>query len=282
MNAIQVKNVSKKYTGFYLDNVNLILPSGCIMGLIGENGAGKSTLIHLILDLIAKDSGEVCLFEEDSLRKKPCLKEHIGVVLDDANFANHLTAKAINIVMKNSFKTWDSEIFFSYIKRFSLPLKKNIETFSKGMKMKLSLAVALSHDCKLLIFDEATSGLDPGSRQDILEICWEFIQNEEKSVLISSHILSDLEKICDYITLINNGKIIFTEEKEELLQKYALLNCSNDLLSTLDKNIIISVRKHEFGAEALVLREKIPPNIQTENTSLENIMLFMTKEGKAV
>ncbi len=278
--AIELKQLYRQYPGFSLDNVNLTLPSGCIMGLIGENGAGKSTLIRLILDLIPKKSGIIQLFGENDLKNAPHLKEQIGVVLDETTFANHLTAKEVNRVMKYSFKTWDSKVFFSYLDRFSLPLQKRVETFSRGMKMKLSLAVALSHNSKLLILDEATNGLDPSARQDVLEICLEFIQTEEKSVLLSSHILSDLEKICDYITLLHKGKIIFSEEKDILLQQYALLRCNTETLCSLNKNAILSVRNHQFGKEALVLKKEIPANIQTENTSIEDMMIFMTQGGR--
>ncbi len=278
---LQLKGLSRRYPDFHLDNIHLCLPTGCIMGLIGKNGAGKTTLIRLILDLIQKESGDICLFGQGSLREKPQNKEYIGVVLDEVTFANNLTAKAVNAVMRRSFKTWNSDSYFSYLERFSLPQNKQIEGFSRGMKTKVSLAVALSHESKLLVLDEATSGLDPAARSDILEICLEFIQDEQKSILLSSHILSDLEKICDYITLLDGGKLLFSEEKDVLLDKYAILHCTKETLLSLREKDVISVRQHQFGNEVLVLRQNISKDIKTENTTIEDVMLFLTREGRA-
>ncbi len=280
-NILEVNQLCRHYANFFLDNISLKLPKGCIMGLIGENGAGKSTFIRLILNLIDRDCGEIKILGLDSLNENPNVKEHIGVVMDEVNFADHLTSKAVNHVMKHSFKTWDSAKFFSYLNRFSLPLDKCTKEFSKGMKMKLSLAVALSHDSQLLILDEPAAGLDPASREDLLDICMEFIQNEQNSILISSHILSDLEKICDYIALIHKGKLVFSEEKNDLLQKYALIHCTKEVLDSLDSKKIIAVRSHAFGQEALVLRKEIPSRLNPENTTLENIMIFLTKDGRS-
>lgn len=247
------------------------------MGFIGENGAGKSTTIKAILDLIRKDSGEVTILGETNLSKNPRLKEHIGVVMDECSFPENLNAKEIDKVMKNCYKTWNRTKYMRYLDKFALSLKKPVKEYSRGMKMKLSIAVALSHDSKLLILDEATSGLDPIVRDEILDVFLDFIQDESHSVFISSHIISDLEKICDYITFIHNGKIIFSEVKDELLDKYTIIKCSEAEYSTIDKAAIIGRRKSSFGIEALALKKKIPSNIRTDNVNIEDIMLYFVK-----
>ena len=201
-NALEVKNLSKHYPEFELDNINITLPAGCIMGFIGENGAGKSTTIKAILDLIKKDSGEVTIFGQTNLSRNQKLKEHIGVVMDECSFPENLNAKEIDKVMNNCYKTWNRTKYMKYLDKFALSLKKPVKEYSRGMKMKLSIAVALSHDSKLLILDEATSGLDPIVRDEILDVFLDFIQDESHSIFISSHIISDLEKICDYISQI--------------------------------------------------------------------------------
>lgn len=276
-NALEIKNLSKKYPEFALDNINITLPAGCIMGFIGENGAGKSTTIKAILDLIEKDSGEITILGETNLSKNQRLKEHIGVVMDECSFPENLNAKEIDKVMKNCYKTWNRTKYMGYLDKFALSLKKPVKEYSRGMKMKLSIAVALSHDSKLLILDEATSGLDPIVRDEILDVFLDFIQDESHSVFISSHIISDLEKICDYITFIHNGKIIFSEVKDELLDKYTIIKCSEAEYSTIDKAAIIGRRKSSFGIEALALKKKIPSNIRTDNVNIEDIMLYFVK-----
>lgn len=276
-NALEIKNLSKKYPEFTLDNINITLPAGCIMGFIGENGAGKSTTIKAILDLIEKDSGEITILGETNLSKNQRLKEHIGVVMDECSFPENLNAKEIDKVMKSCYKTWNRTKYMKYLDKFALSLKKPVKEYSRGMKMKLSIAVALSHDSKLLILDEATSGLDPIVRDEILDVFLDFIQDESHSVFISSHIISDLEKICDYITFIHNGKIIFSEVKDELLDKYTIIKCSEAEYSTIDKAAIIGRRKSSFGIEALALKKKIPSNIRTDNVNIEDIMLYFVK-----
>ena len=276
-NALEIKNLSKKYPEFTLDNINITLPAGCIMGFIGENGAGKSTTIKAILDLIEKDSGEITILGETNLSKNQRLKEHIGVVMDECSFPENLNAKEIDKVMKNCYKTWNRTKYMRYLDKFALSLKKPVKEYSRGMKMKLSIAVALSHDSKLLILDEATSGLDPIVRDEILDVFLDFIQDESHSVFISSHIISDLEKICDYITFIHDGKIIFSEVKDELLDKYTIIKCSEAEYSTIDKAAIIGRRKSSFGIEALALKKKIPSNIRTDNVNIEDIMLYFVK-----
>ncbi len=278
--AIKITNLSKNYKDFKIDNINLELPKGCIMGFIGENGAGKSTTIKLILDLIHRDSGSITVLGKDNKKDLTLVKENIGVVMDECFFPENVTAKDINIIMKNVYKTWDENIYNQYLKNFSLPESKIIKDYSRGMKMKLSIAVALSHDSKLLILDEATSGLDPVIRDEILDVFLEFIQNEDHSIFVSSHIISDLEKICDYITFIHKGKIIFTEAKDNLLENYAVLKCSNDDFENIDKSIVKGYRKSSYGVEALVIKSKIKGNYIIDKASIEDIMLFYIKENK--
>lgn len=276
-NAIEIRNLSKKYKDFTLDNINLTLPAGYIMGVIGENGAGKSTLIKTMLNIVKKDEGDVNLLEQPFEPDEKYLKEHIGLVLDENNFPMEATPKDLNRIMSLCYKTWDSDRYAELLQRFSLPHNKKIKVFSKGMKMKISIAVALSHDSRLLILDEATSGLDPIAREEILDIFREFIQDETHSIFISSHILSDLEKICDYITFIHNGRVIFSEEKDVLAAKYALVKCTKENFEDIDKEAVISCKENEFGISALVEREKVNPAFQMVNASVEDIMIYFAK-----
>ena len=225
-NAIELKNVCKHYSGFELKNVSFNVPTGCIMGFVGENGAGKTTILKAILNLINIDNGQIKVLGEDSKSINNSLKEKIGVAFDDSYFGDALCADDVSLIMKNTFKSWDDAVYQGYIQRFSLPHKKIFKEYSKGMKMKLTLAVALSHHSKLLILDEATSGLDPIVRDEILDIFLEFIQDEEHTILISSHIISDLEKVSDYITFINKGEVLFSKEKDELIYNYGIVKCS--------------------------------------------------------
>lgn len=277
--AFKITNLSKNYKDFKLDNINIELPKGCIMGFIGENGAGKSTTIKLILDLIHKDSGNITILGKDNKKELNLIKENIGVVMDECFFPENINASNINLIMKNIYKTWDEKKFYNMLSSFSLPEKKIIKEYSKGMKMKLSIAVALSHDSKLLILDEATSGLDPIVRDEILDVFLEFIQNEEHSIFISSHIISDLEKICDYITFIHKGKILFSEPKDRLVEDYGILKCSSEDFKCIDKSFVKGLRKSSFGIEALVLKNKIKGSYIIDKASIEDIMLFYVKEN---
>jgi ABC-2 type transport system ATP-binding protein len=276
-NILEIKNLSKKYDDFALDNVNITLPKGSIMGFIGENGAGKSTTIKLILDLIHRDSGKISIFGWDNIEYENKIKEDIGVVFEENNLPENMTITDVSIVMRNIYKNWDSKVFNSFMKEFSLPAKKTIKEFSRGMKMKLSIAVALSHHAKLLILDEATSGLDPIIREEILDMFLEFIQDEEHSIFASSHIISDLEKVADYITFIHKGKILFSESKDNLLYKYGILKCRASEFEIIDKSIVAGYRKSKFGVEALVLKDKIKGKHIIDHASIEDIMLFSIK-----
>lgn len=280
-NVIEVKNLNKNYTDFTLDNVNFSVPKGSIMGLIGANGAGKSTTIKLLLNLIKRNSGSVKIFGKDIIDNEQEIKEDIGVVFDESNFHDTLKAKNINSIMKSIYKNWNEELFASYLKKFKLPLDKNIKSFSRGMKMKLSIAVALSHKPKLLILDEATSGLDPIVRNEILDVFLDFIEDGEHSILLSSHITSDLEKIADYITLINNGKVIFSQCKDDLIYNYGILKGSKQQLDYIDKTDFISIEKNSFGFQALCCDKKSIalkyPELLLDTATLEDIMMFFVR-----
>lgn len=277
MNAIEIKNLTKSYKGFTLNNLSLTLPSGCIMGLIGENGAGKSTTIKMLLDIVRPDSGDIKIFGAE---RSAMQKNDIGVVLDEVGIPESFTIKDINSIMKHSFNNWNEKTFFDYMDRFRLPEKKAFKTFSKGMKMKMGIAIALSHDAKLLILDEPTSGLDPVVRDEIVEILNDFTRDESHSILISSHIVSDLEKICDYIAFLHNGKLMLCEEKDRLLEQFCFINTTEDMLKELDKSAIIGKKSNKFGVEAIVDREKIPHTFDTQPVTIEELFIFMVKEAK--
>lgn len=277
MNAIEITNLTKKYKGFTLDNLCLNLPKGCIMGLIGENGAGKSTTIKMLLDIVRPDGGDIKIFGE---KPTAIQKNDIGVVLDEVGVPESFTIKDINTVMKHSFNNWNEQTFSQYMSKFKLPEKKNFKTFSKGMKMKMGIAIALSHDAKLLILDEPTSGLDPVVRDEIVEILNDFTRDESHSILISSHIVSDLEKICDYIAFLHNGKLMLCEEKDRLLEQFCFINTTEDMLRELDKSAIIGKKANKFGVEAIVERDKIPHTFDTHPITIEELFLFMVKEAK--
>ncbi|MCM1008353.1 MAG: ABC transporter ATP-binding protein [Ruminococcus flavefaciens] len=277
MNAIEIKNLTKKFKGFALDNISISLPTGCIMGLIGENGAGKSTVIKSILGIIHPDDGDIKIFGKEPTAE---MKNDIGVVLDEIGIPMQFNIKNVDSIMKNVFTNWNSDIFYNYIKKFNLPDKKTFKTFSKGMKMKLGIAVALSHDAKLLILDEPTSGLDPLVRDEIIDIFNDFTRDETHSILISSHIVSDLEKICDYITFIHKGKITLCEEKDILLEKYGFINTSEEVLAELDKSAIKGKKLHKFGTEAVIVRDKVPSSFDVKPVTIEELFVYMSKEEK--
>lgn len=280
MNAIEMRDVSKAYRDFALSHVSLTLPSGGIMGLIGENGAGKSTTINLIMNAVERDSGRITVLGSDNRDKGfSKIREDIGVVLDEAYFPEVLNARQVNSIMKYTFKRWDEVIYFDYIRKFDLPKNKMFKEYSRGMKMKLAIAVALSHSPKLLILDEATSGLDPIVRDEILEIFNDFTRDETHSVLLSSHITSDLEKICDYIAFIHKGSLIFSEEKDRLLEGYGIVHLSRDDFSALPSEIILGYKDLGYSVDALVKRKEIPSRFPVDRARIEEIMLFLVKGG---
>ena len=280
LNGIKLTEITKDYGSFKLDKVSMTLPSGYIMGLIGENGAGKTTLIKILLGLIGKDAGEVRVFDRPFDAEDSDIREHIGVVMDECSFPEDMTTTQLDKVMASCYRTWDREAFAMRLDDFDIPKNKKIKTFSKGMKMKLSIAQALSHDSKLLVLDEATAGLDPVVREEVLDILQEFIQDEDRSVLISSHILSDLEKICDYITFIHKGQVLISDSKDSMLERYAIVRCGRENFEAIDKAAIVAVREGMFGMEVLALRDIVNPALITDDASIEDIMVFLIKEEK--
>lgn len=274
MNAINISNLTKNYNGFKLDNVSFSLPQGCILGLIGENGAGKSTTIRSILGSIKYDGNIEVLGQPISAK----LKNRIGVVLDEVGFPDKLNANDINKIMKNLFSNWDEKLYNEYLDKFDLPKNKAFSDFSKGMKMKLGIAVALSHHAELLILDEPTSGLDPLVRDEIIDILNDFTREENHSILISSHIVSDLEKLCDYIAFMHKGKLMLCEEKDNLLEQYVFINTTEDQLAELDENAIKGKRSNKWSTEAIVDKNMIPQSFTTKPVSIEDLFVFMAKE----
>ena len=280
MNALEIKNLTKSYPGFTLDNLNLTLPSGCIMGLIGENGAGKSTTIKLILDMIHKDSGSIIILGKDNTDSIELTKEDIGVVMDEVGIPECLTVKQVGNVMKNTFRNWDDAEYARLAQKLALPDKKQFKEFSRGMKMKLGIAIALSHNAKLLILDEATSGLDPVVRDEVVEMFSDFTRDENHSILISSHIVSDLEKLCDYVAFLHKGKLLLCEEKDQLLAEYGLIHCTAEEIQNLPAEAIKYKKENPYGIEAMVLRSAVPANFNVSPISIEELFVFMVKEAK--
>lgn len=279
MNAIEIKDLCKNYPGFSLDHVNLTLPCGCIMGLVGENGAGKSTTIRLILDMIARDSGTITLLGKDNRENIRLLKEDIGVVLDEVGIPACLNPKQVGKIMANTFRNWEQAVYDSLLEKLAVPPEKPFKDFSKGMKMKLGIAIALSHRPKLLILDEATSGLDPVVRDEVLDLFSEFTREESHAVLISSHIVSDLEKICDYIAFLHRGKLLLCEEKDALKEKYGILRCSKDQLSALPPEAVIGRKETAYGVEAIAARDAVPAGLSLSPIDIEELFIFMVKEA---
>lgn len=280
MNALEIKGLTKKFPGFTLENLNLILPAGCILGLIGENGAGKSTTIKLILDIIHKDSGTITILGRDSEDHLEITKEDIGVVMDELGLPACLNVREVGKVMAGIFRNWDDNAYRGYLKDLDIPEDKKFKDFSRGMKMKLGIAVALSHKAKLLLLDEATSGLDPVARDQVVDMLEDFTRDESHAVLISSHIVSDLEKLCDYIAFLHKGKLMLMEEKDVLLEQYGILRCERERLEQLDKEAILHRKDCPYGSEALVRREAVPAGLQVSPVSIEELFVYMVKEAK--
>lgn len=274
MNAVEVKGLTKKYEGFLLNDISFTLPCGCIMGLVGENGAGKSTTIKLLLGMASKDGGSIKILGKDLSEVS---KDDIGVVFDECRFHEAFTAKDINSVLKNTFKRWNEKEFFDCLRKFDVPMDKKIREFSRGMKMKISIAAAICHDAKLLLLDEPTAALDPVVRDEILDLFYDFISDEKRSIIISSHIVSDLEKICDYIAFMHKGRMILCEEKDSLLSECRLAQMSEAEFESLDKSDIIGSRKTSFGITA-VIKEKAAAKIKnTQQINLEDLFVYMIR-----
>ena len=280
MNALEIKDLCKTYPGFALDHVSLTLPSGCIMGLIGENGAGKSTTIKLILDMIQRDSGSILIRGKDNREQTPLVKEDIGVVLDEMGISGCLTAKQVGNIMRYTYRNWDAKEYAAILRKLSVPEDKKFKDFSRGMKMKLGIAVALSHHAKLLILDEATGGLDPVVRDEVVEMFSEFTRDEEHAVLMSSHIVSDLEKICDYIAFLHRGRLLLCEEKDLLTARYGVVHGTKEQIEELDAAAILGKKESAYGVEAIVQRNAVPASMSVSPVDIEQLFVFMVKGEK--
>ena len=278
-----LKNVNKKYekSNFAIKDISFSIPEGSIVGFIGENGAGKSTTMNCILNVIRRDSGTIEIFGREMTDEDIDIRENIGVVYDSNNFSEHLTAKQLADILGRIYRKWDAFCFEQFLRRFGLPESQKIKSYSRGMSMKLAIAVALSHDSKLLILDEATSGLDPIMRDEILDVLLEFVKQENHSILLSSHITSDLEKIADYIVFIHNGEIILNKTKDELIYEYGVIRCSeNDFYNILPEDILSSMKK-DYQIDVLIKNKKLMKkkykNLIIDSVSLDEIMLLLAK-----
>ncbi|MCQ2598731.1 MAG: ABC transporter ATP-binding protein [Treponema sp.] len=284
-NAIEISGITKQYDGFRLDSVDITVPKGTVMGFVGQNGAGKTTTFRALLGTMKPDSGSIKIFGMDINEHEKEIKEKIAVVFDDLPFHDNLNARQLNIILRDLFENWDEKTFFSYLQRFQLPEKKKFSTFSRGMKMKLQIAVALSHEADLLILDEATAGLDPVVRSEILDVFMEFMQDENHSILMSSHITSDLERLADMLTFIHDGKIILSGYKDEILEDHAVLKCSRENLADIDPGDIVSIRVSSFACDVMIRNRLECPdkyrNFVTERPPLDEILLFHVRGIKS-
>lgn len=285
-NTLEIRNLSKNYRDFRLNNVSFTLPTGYIMGLIGPNGAGKTTIIKTIMNLVMKHSGEIKVFGMDHQQAEVAIKKRIGFVYDAPNFYGHLNLKRLRSVIAPFYESWDDKVFNDLTNRFGLPLNKAVKKFSRGMSMKASIAIALSHHADFIIMDEPTSGLDPVVRREMLDYLRVLMQDERKSILFSSHVTSDIEQAADYITYVNNGEVIFSKTKDEVYEEYALVKGGNDLLDPDTQKSLVSVRNSEFGFEGLTkdlktTREVFGDKVVYDKASLEDIMFFNNLKYKS-
>ena len=280
MNALELHGVTKHYPDFTLGPIDFTLPGGTVCGLIGENGAGKTTTLKLILNMLASDAGTIRVLGQEDLEASPCTKEDIGVVLSGEGIPTCLTAGQVDRVMAGIYRNWDAAVYTDYCKKFDLPAKTRYGEYSTGMKMKLCLAVALSHHPKLLLLDEATSGLDPVVRDELIDLLLDFVRDEDHAILISSHIVSDLEKLCDTIAFLHKGKLLLCEDKDALREEYALWHGTAAQLEELDEAAVVSRRVTPYGAEALVRRESVPAGSTLTPVSIEELFVLMVKGEK--
>ena len=282
--ALEVKGLRKTYKEFGLKNISMKLPKGCVLGLIGENGAGKSTLINAILGLIECDYESLRIFGQEYAGNEKQIKEEIAVIFDKTCYDLNFTPLFIGKILSNVYSNWDMEKYHMYLDRFELPKKKKLKEFSKGMKMKMEFAAALSHDPKLLILDEATSGLDPVFRDEILDILREYTEDEEQTILMSSHITSDLDKISDYIAFIHDGELLFTKTYDELQENYGVLNCGQRIFDALNREDIEAYRKDTYGYRVLVNNKqgirKVFSDLEIEQATIEDVMLYCVRGEK--
>ena len=282
MNAIELSHINKSFGSFAIRDLSLAVPQGTICGLVGENGAGKSTTIRLLMGALRPDNGAASVLGTDvSTPDFQAVKEDIGVVMDEAYFPEVLSARQVGRVMEKTYRRWNGETYQNFLRRFDLPEKKPFKDYSRGMRMKLAIAVALSHDPKLLVLDEATAGLDPIVRDEVLELFNDFTRAEDHSILISSHILSDLEKLCDYIAFLHQGKLLFCAEKDALLEEYALFTGTADQAESLDPEAVVGTETGAYGGvKCLVKRDQVPSTLTLERPTVEDVILFMVKGAK--
>ena len=278
MNALELNHVNIRLDDFTIQDLTIALPQGTVMGLVGENGAGKSTTIRMLLGSLKPDSGTIQVLGQSQDKDFDRVKEDLGVVLDEPCFPECLNAKNVNNVMARTYRNWNRDQFYDYLRRFELPEDKAFKDYSRGMKMKLAIAVALSHDAKLLLLDEATSGLDPVVRDEILDIFFEFTRDEAHSILLSSHIVSDLEKVCDYIAFLHKGRLLVCQEKELLLERFGLVHCSREQLPDLGP-AVRGKKETPYGVDALVERDEVPRHMQVSPVGVEDLFIYLTKEA---
>jgi len=276
MNAIEIRGLEKHYPGFDLQ-LDLSLPQGCILGLVGENGAGKTTTIKALLGAIRPDAGSLSVLGQPVKEENAALRERLGVVLDDPGYPECVTARQLGGIMAGVFRSWDKDSFTALLKQLAIPEDKAFKDLSRGMKMKLSIAVALSHGAELLILDEPTSGLDPVVRDEVVELFSEFTRDEQHAILISSHIVSDLEKLCDYIAFLHQGRLLLCEEKDRLLEEYALVHLSRADFAALDSAAVIGSRRSPYGVSAVIRRDAVPAALPVEPVSIEDLFVLMIK-----
>ncbi len=276
MNAFEIRGLEKHYTDFDL-KLDLTLPQGCILGLVGENGAGKTTTVKSILGMLRPDAGTIRVLGKDNREHFAPVREEIGVVLDEPGFPACLTAEQLGKVMAGIFRNWDAAAYAEYLRRLAIPTGKKYQDFSRGMKMKLAIAAALSHHPKLLVLDEPTSGLDPVVRDEVVDIFSDFTREEDHAVLISSHIVSDLEKLCDYIAFLHQGRLLLCEEKDALREEYGLVHLSKTDFAALDRAAVIGSRSTPYGVSAVVRRDALPGGLPVEPVGIEDLFVLMVK-----
>lgn len=282
--ALVIENLTKRYKDFTLDHISFSLPQGTILGIIGENGSGKSTLINALLGLIPSDYSRLELLGKDIAAHSNRIKEDLAVIFDDAGYDENFTPLQIGKFLSHVYKNWDADRYRSYLKRFDLPAKKHLKTFSRGMKTKLEFAIAFSHSPKFLIMDEATNGLDPVFRDEILDLLREFSEKENHTVLIASHITSDLDKIPDYVAYIHHGRLLFFQSYDELQNEYGIINCKKSFLDNLNPEDVVYYRKEDYSYRVLVKNryglKQIFQDVEIHSADLEDIMLFYAKGEK--
>ncbi len=277
MDSVKVEHLNKSYKNFELKDISFRVPQGAVVGVIGENGAGKSTTLNCMLGAVRPDSGDVRVFGKPVLKLSDAERGNIGAVMGGDGLPSNLTLTQIGKVMEGVFSTWNKSVFESFCRKFSLPDDKPVKNLSRGMRQKLMIAVALSHETSLLVLDEPTAGLDPVARDEILDLFYDYMQDEKRSIVVSSHISSDLEKICDYVVFIHAGRLIFFEEKDALYEKYGVLKCGADEFSAVPKSAVVGYNSTSCGVSALVLKDKIPPVFKTERAEIDDIMLYFVR-----